>query len=174
MSRFSNETHRSLNESIQNLNTNNRITELEEYVDALESVLISIAEQMECGTDELVEMAQTPARAEETRRLRIKARKAAKAAADKLDAIRDTEWYEKKSPDLYGSKGKVVKPTKKMLKTRASTEKAKKTKYANAVKKDQDEEKAKEELFRKNMKTPEGRAIYRWSIAQGQRNDGGW
>ena len=126
------------------------------------------------GEGAVHEMAQTPARAEETRRLRIQARKAAKAAADKLDAIRDTEWNEKKSPDLYGSKGKVVKPTKKMLKTRASTEKAKKTKYANAVKKDQDEEKAKEELFRKNMKTPEGRAIYRWSIAQGQRNDGGW
>ena len=123
---------------------------------------------------ELDEMAQTPARAEETRRLRIKARKAAKAAADKLDAIRDTEWNEKKSPDLYGSKGKVVKPTKKMLKTRASTEKAKKTKYANAVKRDQEEEKAKEETFKKNMKTPEGRAIYRWSIAQGKRNDGGW
>ena len=47
MSRFSNEAHRSLNESIQNLNTNNRITELEEYVDMLESVIISIAEEME-------------------------------------------------------------------------------------------------------------------------------
>lgn len=174
MSRFSNETHRSLNESIQNLNSTNRITELEEYVDALESVLISIAEQMECGTDELVEMAQTPARAEETRRLRIKARKAAKAAADKLDAIRDTEWNEKKSPDLYGSKGKVVKPTKKMLKTRASTEKAKETKRVNANKKVQDWDNARKETERKNLKTPEGRAIYRASIAQGKRNDGGW
>jgi hypothetical protein len=174
MSRFSNSNFRSLNESIQNLNTNNRITELEEYVDMLESVLVSIAEQMECGTDELVEMAQTPARAEETKRLRIKARKAAKVAADKLDAIRDKEWNEKNSPDLYGSKGKVVKPTKKMLKTRASTEKAKKTKYANQAKKDQEFEDARKETFRKNMKTPEGRAIYRASIAQSKRNDGGW
>ena len=123
---------------------------------------------------ELDEMAQTPARAEETRRLRIKARKAAKAAADKLDAIRDTEWNEKKSPDLYGSKGKVVKPTKKMLKTRASTEKAKKTKQVNANKKVQDWDNARKETARKNMKTPLGRAIYRTSIEQGKRNDGGW
>ena len=123
---------------------------------------------------ELDEMAQTPARAEETRRLRIKARKAAKAAADKLDAIRDTEWNEKKSPDLYGSKGKVVKPTKKMLKTRASTEKAKKTKQVNANKKVQDWDNARKETARKNLKTPEGRAIARTSIEQGKRNDGGW
>ena len=123
---------------------------------------------------ELDEMAQTPARAEETRRLRIKARKAAKAAADKLDAIRDTEWNEKKSPDLYGSKGKVVKPTKKMLKTRASTEKAKKTKQVNANKKVQDWDNARKETARKNMKTPLGRAIYRTSIEQGKRSDGGW
>ena len=123
---------------------------------------------------ELDEMAQTPARAEETRRLRIKARKAAKAAADKLDAIRDTEWNEKKSPDLYGSKGKVVKPTKKMLKTRASTEKAKETKRVNANKKVQDWDNARKETARKNLKTPEGRAIARASIAQGKRNDGGW
>ena len=122
----------------------------------------------------LDEMAQTPARAEETRRLRIKARKAAKAAADKLDAIRDTEWNEKKSPDLYGSKGKVVKPTKKMLKTRASTEKAKETKRVNANKKVQDWDNARKETARKNLKTPEGRAIARASIAQGKRNDGGW
>jgi hypothetical protein len=65
MSRFSNETHRSLNESIQNLTANKRISELEQYVDTLESVLISIAEQMECGTDELVEMAQTAQRSKE-------------------------------------------------------------------------------------------------------------
>ena len=123
---------------------------------------------------ELDEMAQTPARAEETRRLRIKARKAAKAAADKLDAIRDTEWNEKKSPDLYGSKGKVVKPTKKMLKTRASTEKAKKTKQVNANKKVQDWDNARKETARKNMKTPLGRAIARTSIEQGKRSDGGW
>jgi hypothetical protein len=174
MSRFSNESHRSLNESIQNLNTNNRISELEEYVDMLESVIISIAEEMECGTDELVEMAQTPARAEETKRLRIKARKAAKVAADKLDAIRDMEWNEKKLPDTYGLKGKKMKPTKKMLKTRAATEKAKKTKYANAEKKDQEFEKARKETDRKNLATPEGRAIARASIAQGKRNDGGW
>jgi hypothetical protein len=126
------------------------------------------------GEDTVHEMAQTPARAEETKRLRIQARKAAKTAADKLDAIRDKEWNEKNSPDLYGSKGKVVKPTKKMLKTRASTEKAKKTKYANQAKKDQEFEDARKETFRKNMKTPEGRAIYRASIAQSKRNDGGW
>ena len=65
MSRFSNSNFRSLNESIQNLNTNNRITELEQYVDMLESVLISIAEQMECDTEELVEMAVTAGRARE-------------------------------------------------------------------------------------------------------------
>ena len=65
MSRFSNSNFRSLNESIQNLNTNNRISELEQYVDALESVLISIAEQMECDTEELVEMAVTAGRARE-------------------------------------------------------------------------------------------------------------
>ena len=65
MSRFSNSNFRSLNESIQNLNTNNRITELEQYVDMLESVLISIAEQMECDTEELVEMAVTAARGRE-------------------------------------------------------------------------------------------------------------
>jgi hypothetical protein len=166
MSRFSNSNFRSLNESIQNLNSTNRITELEQYVDMLESVLISIAEEMECGTDELVEMAQTPARAEETKRLRIKARKAAKVAADKLDAIRDMEWNEKKLPDLYGLKGKKMKPTKKMLKTRAATEKAKKTKYANAVKKDQEFEDARKETERKNMQTPLGRAIARASYAR--------
>jgi len=47
MSRFSNSNFRSLNESIQNLNSTNRISELEQYVDMLESVLISIAEEME-------------------------------------------------------------------------------------------------------------------------------
>jgi hypothetical protein len=65
MSRFSNSNFRSLNESIQNINTNNRITELEEYVDMLESVLVSIAEEMECDTEELVEMAQTAQRSKE-------------------------------------------------------------------------------------------------------------
>jgi hypothetical protein len=65
MSRFSNNNFRSLNESIQNLNSTNRITELEQYVDMLESVLISIAEEMECDTEDLVEMAVTAARGRE-------------------------------------------------------------------------------------------------------------
>ena len=117
MSRFSNETHRSLNESIQNLNANNRISELEEYVDALESVLLSIAEEMECDTDELVEMAMTSARKSEhewdANKARSKAMSThtsedlAKALKRKAD-IKARASKEGKSKTLFGSRGRKV------------------------------------------------------------------
>ena len=117
---------------------------------------------------------QTPARATQTNKLRGQARKAWQAAGRKLDALQDMEWDEINSPDTYGTKGKVVKPTKKMLKTRASAEKAKETKRMNAAKKYREWDNARKEIERNNLKTSQGRAIRAASIAQGQRNDLGW
>jgi hypothetical protein len=105
MSRFSNSNFRSLNESIQNLNSTNRITELEQYVDMLESVIISIAEQMECDADELVEMAVTPGRARE-HEAKINRAKTEKGAK-KADSNYDKEANSTKK--IFGKGGKVVK-----------------------------------------------------------------
>ena len=125
MSRFSNETHRSLNESIQNLNSNNRISELEEYVDMLESVLLSIAEEMECDTDELVEMAMSGARQKQLAGkikkqdpITTKAADAARTGNKSVlhrDEVRKSKklgrQYEKEgeSKKKYGLHGKILK-----------------------------------------------------------------
>lgn len=117
MSRFSNSNFRSLNESIQNLNANNRITELEEYVDMLESVITSIAEQMQCDTDELVEMAMTPARKAEheydSRQAGNKANRAHTAETERKHLKRKADIdarasREGKSKTLFGSRGRKV------------------------------------------------------------------
>jgi hypothetical protein len=118
MSRFSNSNFRSLNESIQNLNSTNRISELEQYVDMLESVLISIAEQMECDTEELVEMAMTKAREKQlagkmvtqsTAQMRSYGTSKHPSEYRKSRELQKQYGKEDKSKKTYGINGKVVK-----------------------------------------------------------------
>jgi len=118
MSRFSSSNFRSLNESIQNLNSTNRITELEQYVDMLESVLISIAEQMECDTEELVEMAMTKAREKQlagkmvtqsTAQMRSYGTSKHPSEYRKSQELQKQYGKEDKSKKTYGINGKVVK-----------------------------------------------------------------
>jgi hypothetical protein len=145
-----------------------------DYTELLESVLLALCEELELDPNELLEDYQTPERAKQTDRLRMRARKTAQAAARKYEQAKAIEEYEKESPKTYGSKGRVVKPTKKMLKTRGASQKAQETKRVNAGKKYQEWDNARKETARKNLQTPQGRAIRAASIAQGQRNDLGW
>jgi hypothetical protein len=134
MSRFSNSNFRSLNESIQNLNSTNRITELEQYVDMLESVIISIAEQMECDTEELVEMAVTAGRGREH-----------EAKINRAE----TKAYRFMNPDnrkgLFGKDGKAKSPA--ALKKGKELEKGEKT-----ARSDYDKEVKSKKLFDKGGK----------------------
>ena len=165
---------KSLNEAIQSVT--NPLPELtqNEYISLLESVLEAIAEELECSVEDLLEDYQTPERADQTDRLRMRTRKAAEAAAKKYEQAKTLAQYEKESPKTYGSKGKVVKASKKMLKTRASSEKAKETKRSNEINKYRSLRATALETDRKNAKTPQGRRIAAASKAEGQRNDLGW
>jgi hypothetical protein len=136
MSRFSNSNFRSLNESIQNLNTNNRITELEEYVDMLESVLVSIAEQMECDTEELVEMAMTKAREKQlagkmvtqsTAQMRSYGTSKHPSEYRKSRELQKQYGKEDKSKKTYGINGKVVKEESELDEMAQTKERAKET-----------------------------------------------
>lgn len=107
------------------------------YTELLESVLLALCEELELDPnelleDELLEDYQTPERADQTDRLRMRTRKAAQAAARKYDQAKVLAQHEKESPKTYGSKGRVVKPTKKMLKNRGASEKGQETKRVNA------------------------------------------
>ena len=53
---------RSLNEAIESVTNPQPELTQNEYIELLESALISIAEELECDVDDLVEMAQTPQR----------------------------------------------------------------------------------------------------------------
>ena len=165
---------RSLNEAIESVTNPQPEFTQEEYIELLESALESIAEELECDVEDLLEDYQTPGRAAETKRLRMRAKKEVQVASRKYQAAQDTEWNEKESPNTYGTKGKVVKPTKKMLKTRGASQKAQETKRINAGKKYREWDNARKETERKNLQTPQGRAIHAASKAQGQRNDLGW
>ena len=170
--RFDNANFRSLNATITHMNEPQ--VPVDEYTELLESVLLALCEELELDPNELLEDYQTPERADQTDRLRMRTRKAAQAAARKYEQAKTLAQYEKESPKTYGSKGRVVKPTKKMLKTRGASQKAQETKRVNAGKKYQEWDNARKETARKNLQTPQGRAIHAASIAQGQRNDLGW
>ena len=170
--------HASLANMRRALNKKNKAVaesvESAEYTELLESVLLALCEELELDPNKLLEDYQTPERAKQTDRLRMRARKTAQAAARKYEQAKAIEEYEKESPKTYGSKGRVVKPTKKMLKTRSASQKAQETKRVNAGKKYQEWDNARKETARKNLQTSQGRAIHAASIAQGQRNDLGW
>tara|TARA_R110000868_G_scaffold58272_5_gene180086 strand:+ start:877 stop:1338 length:462 start_codon:yes stop_codon:yes gene_type:complete len=62
--------------TVQEVANGDRITHLEQYINALESVLLSIAEAAECDVGELIEAYRmTPARAETLKREKQKAQK---------------------------------------------------------------------------------------------------
>ncbi len=166
--------HKSLADMLKKANKKASVKEEQEYIEMLESALESIAEELECDVEDLLEDYQTPGRAAETKRLRMQARKEVQVASRKYQAAQDTESNEKESPNTYATKGKVVKPSKKMLKTRASSEKAKETKRSNEINKYRSLRATALETSRKNAKTPQGRRMVARSIAQGQRNDLGW
>ena len=170
--RFDNSKFRSLNETISHMNEPQ--VAVDEYTELLESVLLALCEELELDPNALLEDYQTPERADQTDRLRMRTRKAAQAAARKYEQAKTLAQYEKESPKTYGSKGRVVKPTKKMLKTRGASEKAQETKRTNEINKYRILRAKEQETHRKNAKTPQGRAIRAASIAQGQRNDLGW
>ena len=170
--RFDNANFRSLNETISHIDEPQVLTD--EYTELLESVLLALCEELELDPNELLEDYQTPERADQTDRLRMRTRKAAEAAARKYEQAKTLAQYEKESPKTYGSKGRVVKASKKMLKTRASSEKAKETKRSNEIKKYRSLRATALETSRKNAKTPQGRRIAAASKAEGQRNDLGW
>ena len=165
---------RSLNKKNKKVAESVESVESAEYTELLESVLLALCEELELDPNELLEDYQTPERAKQTDRLRMRARKTAQSAARKYEQAKAIEEYEKESPKTYGSKGRVVKPTKKMLKTRSASQKAQETKRVNAGKKYREWDNARKETERKNLQTPQGRAIRAASIAQGQRNDLGW
>jgi hypothetical protein len=172
--RFDNANFRSLNETITHIDEPQ--VSVDEYTELLESVLLALCEELELDPNELLEDFQTPERAKQTDQLRMRARKAAQAAARKYEQAKAIEEYEKESPKTYGSKGRVVKPTKKMLKTRSASQKAQETKRVNAGKKYQEWDNARKETARKNLQTPQGRAIRAASDAEYKRHgfDGGW
>jgi len=170
--RFDNSKFRSLNETITHMNEPQ--VSVDEYTELLESVLLALCDELELDPNELLEDYQTPERADQTDRLRMRTRKAAEAAAKKYEQAKTLAQYEKESPKTYGSKGRVVKASKKMLKTRASSEKAKETKRSNEIKKYRSLRATALETDRKNAKTPQGRRIAAASKAEGQRNDLGW
>jgi len=170
--RFDNANFRSLNETITHIDEPQ--VSVDEYTELLESVLLALCEELELDPNELLEDYQTPERADQTDRLRMRTRKAAEAAAKKYEQAKTLAQYEKESPKTYGSKGRVVKASKKMLKTRASSEKAKETKRSNEIKKYRSLRATALETDRKNAKTPQGRRIAAASKAEGQRNDLGW
>ena len=165
---------RSLNKKNKKVAESVESVESAEYTELLESVLLALCEELELDPNELLEDYQTPERAKQTDRLRMRARKTAQSAARKYEQAKSLAQYEKESPKTYGSKGRVVKPTKKMLKTRSASQKAQETKRVNAGKKYREWDNARKETERKNLQTPQGRAIRAASIAQGQRNDLGW
>ena len=140
----------------------------------LGAIATEVKNYLSRNSAEVKEDYQTPGRAAETKRLRMRAKKEVQVASRKYQAAQDTEWNEKESPNTYGTKGKVVKPTKKMLKTRGASQKAQETKRINAGKKYREWDNARKETERKNLQTPQGRAIHAASKAQGQRNDLGW
>ena len=170
--RFDNSKFRSLNETISHIDQPQ--ISVDEYTELLESVLLALCEELELDPNELLEDYQTPERADQTDRLRMRTRKAAESAARKYEQAKTLAQYEKESPKTYGSKGRVVKPTKKMLKTRGASEKAQETKRTNEINKYRILRAKEQETHRKNAKTPQGKRMRAASIAQGQRNDLGW
>ena len=124
---------RSLNESILSVTNPQPEFTQEEYIELLESALESIAEELECDVEDLLEDVQTPQRKAEgekdiknlkgTYKRRIK--KAArtplnsKASDDAMTRANDTltdlsnrtakNDTERKSTKLYGHRGKIIK-----------------------------------------------------------------
>ena len=171
--RFSSKQYRSLNEAINNVQDPQYYT-TEEYTEILEDLVEALCEELDVDPNQLLEDYQTPERAAQTDRLRMRTRKAAQSAARKYEQAKSLAQYEKESPKTYGSKGRVVKPTKKMLKTRGASEKTQETKRTNEINKYRILRGKEQETNRKNAKTPQGRAIRAASIAYGQRKDLDW
>jgi len=114
--RFNNDTHRSLNESINRVqNPQAALDEAMKYTAALEAVLLSLCEELDIDPQALLEDVQTPEREREMRPLMRKARKQQVAAQKKgerdrrADKILAKGWREDSNlTTLYGKGGKVV------------------------------------------------------------------
>ncbi len=86
MARFNNDTYRSLNESIEQVqNPQAALNEALEYASALEEVLLSLCEELDLDPQALMEDIQTPERKREMRPLVRKARKQQAAAQKKAE-----------------------------------------------------------------------------------------
>lgn len=72
--------------------------EFSEYTELLESVLLTLCEELALDPNELLEDFQTPERAATTRR-----------AVQQAKAM---DWYERTSPHTYGKGGRIVKKAK--------------------------------------------------------------
>jgi len=126
--RFDNNNFRSLNESINYVqNPHRELDEALEYADTLETVILSICEELEIDPDELVEMAVTAQRDREVdRKLQKINRKMRKIEGGSSVIVgKDIKPYkklekqgnklynrykrEKLSKKLYGRGGKVLK-----------------------------------------------------------------
>lgn len=97
--RFNNTNHRSLNESIAKVqNPQQTLDEALEYTAALESVILSICEELEIDPDELVEMAQTKERAAEMKKNLGKMQKDLEKDQKKVQKV-----YDKYTEKHYGT-----------------------------------------------------------------------
>jgi hypothetical protein len=122
MARFDNDTYRSLNESIEQVqNPQAALNEALEYASALEEVLLSLCEELDLDPQALMEDIQTPEREREMRPLMRKARKQQAAAQKKgerdrrADKILAKGWREDSNlTTLYGKGGKKV-ATRKLV-----------------------------------------------------------
>ena len=108
----------SLNEAIQSvLNPQPELTQ-NEYIALLEFALEAIAEELECDVEDLLEDIQTPEREQEMSGKRKKLEKRFETSAmlpkDSLGiwAHGKKDAAEKKSKQMYGKGGKVVKKTR--------------------------------------------------------------
>jgi len=109
--RFNNNNFRSLNESINFVqNPYQELDEALEYADTLESIILSICEELEIDPDELVEDVMTDSRLKELvkkRNTTAKKNQSYSTAAD--DRIRNRMEREAGSKKVYGRGGKVLK-----------------------------------------------------------------
>jgi len=114
--RFNNTNFRSLNESINYVqNPHRELDEALEYADTLESVILSICEELEIDPDELVEMAMTQGRNREHRKILSRAWAAPRRddpKYHKLEAARKRAQRESDSKKIYGKGGKISRTAK--------------------------------------------------------------
>jgi len=117
--RFDNNNFRSLNESINYVqNPHRKLDEALEYADTLETVILSICEELEIDPDELVEMAMTDARLRELKKKRRAAGYHSRAD-HKIRSRMEREYYSK---NVYGKGGKKLMRGKKPVRISSYSE----------------------------------------------------